>query len=446
MFAAIPMRRVVLTPLWMLLALAVAYGAWKWVVAASPRPPARPPAALRPVPVRTLELAPRAVALEVAGYGTLLPGRRARLAAEVAGRLAEVHEPWRVGELVPAGALVFAVDDEELELELARLEASLEVARAAVQRAELDARRARESLGFGQERLAVTRREDERQRQLLAQGHTSASARDRALAELAAAEEAVSAARAAEDRASIDLAGAEARVVELTCSIELARARLARARVHAPFAGRIAARPLALGTTLTPGSPVVELVDTSALQLSVPVPEGEMQGVRKGLSARVTLPSRPGFEVRARVAAIAPEADPVTRSVAVELDVPDHASATAGDGGGGEPLLAGQFAEARIEVRTLPAALVVERALIGHARGRPVVFVVAQGPDGLLARAVEVELGRDTQHGVLVLSGLEPGALLVTAPLALVSDGAPVVLDPSTVPAPPVDPEPDASR
>ncbi len=388
-----------------------------------PEPAPAPPRDPGPVPVRVREVATRAIPLEVGGFGTLLAARRARLASEVGGKVVAVLEGWRPGAAVEAGQVLLSLDPEILDLEARRAEAGVEEARAVLAAALLEIGHAEGQLETSRTRREVAARELERLRGLEGEGIASPSLLDAALAEDAAASglnraalDRVESARSAEATARTRLAHAE-------LSLELARVRRGKAEILAPFAGHLAGRAPAPGTWLAPGEPVAELLDIATLHLSLPVHELELVGIRVGLAVRVDLPSRPGLHLDGRVRAVGVEADLASRAVSVEVEVRNPAAGTAPEDGAssaGDPLAAGQFARAVIELGVAEGALVVDRRHLRWDSDRAIAFVLEDD----LARRRDLDLGRSVGEGFLVDGGLAPGELLITHPLDRLADGA----------------------
>lgn len=418
----------------------VAAGAWAVHAIRARRPdpglaPVRDTGALTVV---ARELAREPARVEVEAYGTLLPARRATLAPEVGGPLARVHPGWREGLDVARGEELFAVDPRLHEIDVEVAEAGLAEAEAARRGAELQAREAAEQLVLARRGHELARRELERLTGLERGGVTSASALDAARRVDSVAELEVERAEERQGVAAVESEIAAARLAGARAALALARERLERTAVAAPFDGRLVGRPPAPGTWLVPGAPVAELVDLGELQLSLQVPEAELPGLRPGLRARVTLPARPGLELVGSVGAVGAVADPATRSAPVEVDVPNAPGVEGTAGGEGtdgapasaEALAAGQFARAVVEVARLDDVLVLARDEVDWEAGRPSAWVLVGADGDGVGRAERrgLELGRrvvrgDGVVGRVVTSGLAPGETLVTWPLERLREG-----------------------
>lgn len=171
-----------------------------------------------------------------------------------------------------------------------------------------------------------------------------------------------------------------------------AEAELDRHTVLAPFAGVIAYRWADVGTWVSTGDPIVELVDDDAIEVMVDGPRGLAQTLQPGDTAQLLPPADANNQapVLAEVAGIAPSRDPVTKTVRVRLAIR----------GAAPWLMPGDPVDVAIQtVEIEPGALLVPRdALVRTAVGthvvrtvdgqaeRVAVDVVASSPDQVLVR------------------------------------------------------------
>ena len=89
-------------------------------------------------------------------------------------------------------------------------------------------------------------------------------------------------------------------------------------------------------------------------------------------------------------------------------------------------MLPGAFVQVEIVGRTIPNTFVVPRTAVSEGNK---VWLVDE--KSLLARR-EIRIGWENETSYYVTQGLEPGARLVTTPLALPVEGMPVRTSPST--------------
>lgn len=196
--------------------------------------------------------------------------------------------------------------------------------------------------------------------------------------------------------------------------LALAEARLGKTRITAPFSGVLGLRAVSPGAFVTPGDRLVALAEIDPIKVDFRVPELVLTSLRTGQPIEVTVDALPGRVFRGEIYAIDPLVDPAGRAVRLRARIPNPDRA----------LVPGLFARVQIVVdRRENAVLVPESAVFAEGSQR-YVYRVADG------RAVltPVELGQRRPGQVEVMSGLAPGAIVVTAGHQQLRDGNPVEL------------------
>jgi RND family efflux transporter MFP subunit len=158
-------------------------------------------------------------------------------------------------------------------------------------------------------------------------------------------------------------------------------------QITAPFGGWVTTELTEQGQWLAAGEPVVELIDLSAVEIEVQVPESELGTLQKGRQAQVRIEALPQRAFTGEVVAIVPQAHPRARTLPVRVRVANEVVAAA-------PVLkAGESATATLPVGDPVVALLVPKDALALGRGAPLVFVVAESDGRATARAVVVQLG-----------------------------------------------------
>jgi membrane fusion protein (multidrug efflux system) len=92
--------------------------------------------------------------------------------------------------------------------------------------------------------------------------------------------------------------------------------------LRAPFDGDIGSRDADPGAFVHPGDEIVTLVDRSTVRLVAAVPENDFEVVAPGSKAHVRFFAN-DQQIDAEISRRAPAADPGTRTIHVEIDIPD---------------------------------------------------------------------------------------------------------------------------
>ena len=200
----------------------------------------------------------------------------------------------------------------------------------------------------------------------------------------------------------------QAQLMETQAKIQRAALEVGDCVLRAPFAGEIATRSADPGAFVHPGTPVATLVDRSTVRIVAEVPEADFGVVATGTTVDIHVLAT-DRRLRAKIARRSPAADLSTRTIHLEIDVPDP----------DRSLPVGTTAELTVEVGDPSPA--TEIPLIAAAvRGAKATVFVVEGQTGRKGvYAVKGERG-----GSLFLEpSLAPGARVVTEGRALLKDG-----------------------
>lgn len=238
---------------------------------------------------------------------------------------------------------------------------------------------------------------------------------------------------------------ANLQVVE--AQLALARARLSRMAILAPFDGTVGIRSVNVGDYVKDGADLVNLEDISSMYVDFRLPERYQSKLKPRQTVELALDALPGRAFQARVEAINPLLDANGRSVGVRAILPNTLGEPARNGKpGGEavgsvaPLRPGMFARVTTVFSVNEAALVVpEEAIVPQGGRQFVIKVVAPAavpatatttlpPDTkFVSLRQEVKLGVRQKGKVEIIEGLAEGETVVVAgQQRLQRDGTPL--------------------
>ena len=306
-----------------------------------------PPLEFRATEVVTPTLAAMPRSIEFSG--PLVAPNTAIVRAKAAGTLLALQAAE--GQRVSAGQALGRIDLAELSNRVAERNANVESARATLAQAE--------RTHASNERLA-------------AQNFISPNALDNSRAQVETARAAFNAAQA---------------------SLDVTRVGLREAALVAPIAGIVAKRHVLPGEKLSHEQQVFTIVDIRQLELAGSVGTHEVGALSPGMAVQVRVE---GVDqpVSARLARIAPAAEPGTRSIGVTIALDNPK----------ETLRAGQYALARVELPDTQQRLSVPTPAVGNTAGQDHVWLIENG--ALMRRAVTVGRRDDANGRVEVLSGI----------------------------------------
>jgi RND family efflux transporter MFP subunit len=191
-------------------------------------------------------------------------------------------------------------------------------------------------------------------------------------------------------------------------------------KVVAPFDGVVTSRTIDVGDLVDAGNGGVgkalfTIAQIDPLRLYVYVPQVYAQQVKVGDLVTVRLPEHEGEEYKGSIARTARAIDTGTRTMQVEIRVPNPKDA----------LIAGAYVQVSLPIKQDGAALLVPtNVLLFRPDGPRVATVDADGRVRLSA----VKLGTDFGSTVAVLSGLKPDDRVVLNPADSLTDGDVVTL------------------
>jgi membrane fusion protein (multidrug efflux system) len=232
-----------------------------------------------------------------------------------------------------------------------------------------------------------------------------------------------------------------------TTDVEGIQAQIAKKTIRAPFAGKLGIRSVNLGQFLNPGTAVTTLETVESMHVDFSLPQQKLADVAVGMPLRITGDADGGAPVEAKVGAVDPSIDPVTRSIKLRADIEDQASGS---------LRNGMFVNVAVvlphksDVIAVPATAVI-RAPYGDS-----VFVVEEkkpnagglttAPDGKPiknARQQFVKLGVSRGDYVAIVDGIKAKEEIVVAGGFKLKNNTPIVIDNSKSVAPKLDPRPE---
>ena len=202
-------------------------------------------------------------------------------------------------------------------------------------------------------------------------------------------------------------------------NVEAARANVQRLEdlkrfdlVTAPFDGVITLRNTDIGQLIAAdsGPELFRLAQVNPLRVYVRVPQQLTHGITPGQKGVLTLQDLPGREFAATVSRTAGAVDATSRTLQVELLVPNPR---------GE-ILSGSYAQVRFTESALPTVLTLsDSALIFRAQGMQAAVVDSDNKVKLRS----LKLGRDFGSTVEVLAGLDVTNRVIMNPPDGITDG-----------------------
>lgn len=170
--------------------------------------------------------------------------------------------------------------------------------------------------------------------------------------------------------------------------------------LRSPANGVVIERMAIAGMRFMPGEALYQIADLSSVWLLANVFEQDLERVRPGQAARLTLTAYPGREFEGKVTFVYPTVDPETRTAQVRIELPNMAGLLKPDLYGTVAIDAGKLA--------VPVAI-PESAVLDSGTRQAVLVELGGG----VFEPREVKLGRRGDEYVEVLSGVADGERVV---------------------------------
>jgi membrane fusion protein (multidrug efflux system) len=320
----------------------------------------------------------------------ILPYRQVNLFSRVDGYIAKLHVDR--GDFVKPGQLLVEIDHTEYVHAVNRAKANLAAARADVLRQEATVRNAKLTLG--------------RMRALIKDQFVSQQDLDTAQVNF--------------DMAAAQLESLRAQVNQLAVALQQAETNLAYSYIRAPFAGYIAERNLDPGayvtsttaSTSTTARGILTLHEIEPVRIMLDVVEKDVPLVKVGQRAEVRAEAYPDRVFVGQVTRILQALNPATRSMTIEVDLPnpDHL------------LKGGMFARVEVVVGRHANAVQIPIDALTRLEEHQYVYIVREGK----AQQVNVEAGVRSGNRIEITKGLDGTEQVIVSGKDLVSNGVPV--------------------
>ncbi|MCH8497509.1 MAG: biotin/lipoyl-binding protein [Marinobacter sp.] len=350
------------------------------------------------VEVLTAQLQPQAPVLHL--YGQLTAPDQVQLVAPLAGRVAA--RPVVDGQRVEAGALLFALDERDIQAVVAQAEAELADARAQLASERVRQTSDRQALVREQAILDSARRQQERTESLVNRNLASREALDAVTDNLTRAELTVTQRQRATAEAPYREASLQARVTRAEANLASVQRDAILSRAEAPFAGVVSQVRVAPGDRVAPQQPLLTLYPVDGLELRALIPQQYTMELSQALESGLVLWAGADSGQRFRLQGLAGEGSPAGTEARLLLD--------------GEPvgLRPGVMVPVQLQRPTQPALLALPYSAL---YGSDVIYVV---DDSSRMRRLQIQ-----RVGELLRPDGERWILVQGADL---QDGLPVIL------------------
>lgn len=390
------------------------------------KPPAELAVEERPIRVDVLKVSPQDYPVTIKAYGNVRSQTSVPIAAEVSGRVVATHERLDVGEIIPAGEILFEVEDSKYRTKVEEAKAVVSQFQSTVTKLRKQYKVDKGRLSPSRRNMELTKAEYERTRKLYEENKVGT----RSGVEMAEKAYNIANDQFTQLASKVDLYPIQ--IKEAGTSLETARLRLTQAekdlercKVTAPFTGRLSLVNVEKDLYVAPGTPVLSLVDDSMLEVRVSI---DSQNARKWLRFKendygedqswfsrlepVICPIRwtemdQDFAWEGYLHRVV-QFDPMTRTITLAIRIRGGGARPHGDDW--LPLVEGMFCEVEIPGRTLKSVYKLPRWAVSF---HDEVYLAKNSR----LKTQKVDVVRSDGDTVYVAGGLNPGDRVIVTRL-----------------------------
>jgi membrane fusion protein, multidrug efflux system len=328
--------------------------------------------------------------IRLAYTADITPNQVVNIFSRVDGYIAKLYVDK--GDLVKANQLLLEIDHQDYLHAVNQAKANLAAARAKVTQQDASVRNTKLTL--------------ERMRALIKEQFVSQQDLDNAEVNT--------------DAAVAALESLRAQVKQMEVALAQAETNLAYSYIRAPFSGYVAERNLDLGAYVTGASTststtsrgIISLHDIAIVRTLIEVVEKDVPLVRMGQKAEIRAEAYPERVFEGTVTRIVQALNRATRTMTVEVDLPNKDRLLKG----------GMFARVEVLVGKHQNALQIPIDAVSRLEDVQYVYVVRDGK----AERVSVEIGVRDENRVEITHGLDGSEQVIVSGKDLVHDGTPV--------------------
>jgi RND family efflux transporter MFP subunit len=404
------------------------------LILTSPKQKQQPHLELGPL-VNVIVAQDTSTTITVEAFGTAYAKTEVTETAEVSGRITHMSLKLKEGMFFKKGDLLMEIDPRSHELAVQRIKARIQQQEADLLRIEQDKKNNEHDLKLASEELKLATKEWERYKNLKATKVASEAAVESVEIKYLQSKTRKQAIENALAVLVHQKAAAEAQSSMARVELKEAELSLSKTRIFAPFDGRTAEKLVEERQFVTLGTPLVQIYDTSSVEVTVQLPLDDVRLLDLILPLKAQKDALYSSDIPARNLALAVAhlegegsifswkgfvsrvggvVDKQTRTVAIIAEFPEPWASE--ENKRKPPLIPGTFVRVEIFGKELDHVCELPRSAI---RPDNTVYIADNG----LLRIRQVQILQTVENKAYVSTGIKPGDLIITSPLSAVTEG-----------------------
>ena len=356
--------------------------------------------------------------------GVVEANETVRVTSEIIGQTKEVKV--KDGEEVNQGDILIVLGDEQIKIQVAQAQATLDAIQASSDKIKSGARpqeikQAESALLQAKMNRDSVEENYQRMEKLFSEKAVSEQQYEQAKNQYEIADVQYQSAQESyeliiEGAAEEDIKSVEAQVRQAKAALDMAKYQLKNTQITAPISGKVTSIVVSSGEMISPSIPLLSIIDVSRIFVKVGISEKDISKIKEGQKVDLEIDAFPEEKFQGEVVSKGVAVDQISKTLEVnieilqpEVDIP-----------------VGVFARGDILVKTNQDALVIPSSALTRKKDGIYVYVIEEG----IARQKEVVLGIIQDERVEILKGLSEKEEIVVLGNQELEDGLKVdVLD-----------------
>jgi multidrug efflux pump subunit AcrA (membrane-fusion protein) len=376
------------------------------------------------IPVRTALVEKGEVNSFLKVTGVVEANETVRVTSEIMGQAKEVKV--KDGEEVNKGDILIVLGDEQIKIQVAQAQATLDAIQASSDKIKAGARpqeikQAESALLQAKMNRDSVEENYLRMEKLFSEKAISEQQYEQAKNQYEIADVQYQSAQESyeliiEGAAEEDIKSIEAQVRQTKAALDMAKYQLKNTQITAPISGKVTSITVSSGEMVAPSVPLLSIIDVSRIFVKVGISEKDISKVKEGQTVHLEIDAFPEEKFQGEIVSKGVAVDQMSKTLEVKIEVlkPEV------------DIPVGVFARGDILVKTNQDALLIPTSALTRKKDGIYVYVIEEE----IARQKEVVLGIIQDERVEILDGLSEKEEIIVLGNQELEDGLKVdVLD-----------------
>lgn len=376
------------------------------------------------IPVRTAMVEKGEVNSFLKVTGVVEANETVRVTSEIMGQAKEVKV--KDGEEVNKGDILIVLGDEQIKIQVAQAQATLDSVQASYDKIKSGARPQEIKQAESAVLQAKINRDSAeenylRMKKLFTEKAISEQQYEQAKNQYEIADVQYQSAQESyelviEGAAEEDVKSVEAQVRQTKSALDMAKYQLKNTQVTAPISGKVTSITVSSGEMVSPSIPLLSIIDVSRIFVKVGISEKDISKIKESQTVDLKIDAFPEEKFQGEVVSKGVAVDQISKTLEVKIEILQPEV----------DIPVGVFARGDILVKTNQDALIISSSALTRKKDGIYVYVIEEG----IARQKEVVLGIIQDERVEILDGLSEEEEIVVLGNQELEDGVRVdVLD-----------------